>query len=91
MHVFVPPHPGPVAASGLLEANVGLVLVLGLIVAVPTWYVAGHLFGKFVGKKFDIPVPNILAAALGNGADKNDFKSSPSVGTVSACCCCRCC
>src|SRR5690625_6416181 len=23
MHIFVPPHPGPVAASGLLGANVG--------------------------------------------------------------------
>lgn len=23
MHIFVPPHPGPVAASGLLNANVG--------------------------------------------------------------------
>ncbi|MGZ2225105.1 GntP family permease [Glutamicibacter nicotianae] len=82
MHVFVPPHPGPVAASGLLEANVGLVLVLGLVVAIPTWFVAGHLFGKFVGKKFDIPVPNILDAALGNGASKDEFKSLPSVGTV---------
>jgi len=82
MHVFVPPHPGPVAASGLLEANVGLVLVLGLIVAIPTWFFSGHLFGKFVGKKFDIPVPDILDAALGNGTGKDDFKSSPSVGTV---------
>ncbi|MFJ2617742.1 GntP family permease [Glutamicibacter sp. NPDC087344] len=83
MHVFVPPHPGPVAASGLLEANVGLVLILGLVVAIPTWFIAGHLFGKFVGKKFDIPVPHILDAALGNGnTDKDAFKSSPSVATV---------
>lgn len=84
MHVFVPPHPGPVAASGLLEANVGLVLLLGLLVAIPTWYVAGHLFGKFIGKKFDIAVPNILDAALGvqKDGEKDPFKSSPSVGTV---------
>ncbi|MCW4464986.1 GntP family permease [Glutamicibacter sp. MNS18] len=84
MHIFVPPHPGPVAASGLLNANVGLVLVLGLIVAIPTWYFAGHLYGKFVGKRFDIPVPHILDAALGNGNgnDKDAFKSSPSVATV---------
>lgn len=82
MHIFVPPHPGPVAAAGLLNANVGLVLVFGLLVAIPTWYFAGHLFGKFVGKKFDIPVPDILNATLGNGQDKNHFKSSPSVRTV---------
>ncbi|WP_313814017.1 GntP family permease [Glutamicibacter sp.] len=84
MHVFVPPHPGPVAASGLLNANVGLVLILGLLVAIPTWFFAGQLFGKFIGKKFDVPVPHILDAALGGaeGGPKDPFKSSPSVGTV---------
>lgn len=81
MHIFVPPHPGPVAASGLLNANVGLVLVLGLIVAIPTWFIAGHMYGKFVGKRFNVAVPNILDAALGNNG-KDDFKSNPSVGTV---------
>ncbi|MGR6902302.1 GntP family permease [Glutamicibacter sp. BSL13] len=81
MHIFVPPHPGPVAASGLLNANVGLVLLLGLIVAIPTWFFAGHLYGKFVGKRFNVAVPDILNAALG-ADDKDEFKSSPSVGTV---------
>lgn len=81
MHIFVPPHPGPVAASGLLNANVGLVLLLGLIVAIPTWFFAGHLYGKFVGKRFNVAVPDILNAALG-AQDKDEFKSSPSVGTV---------
>jgi len=81
MHIFVPPHPGPVAASGLLNANVGLVLLLGLLVAIPTWFFAGHLYGKFVGKRFNVAVPDILNAALG-ADDKDEFKSSPSVGTV---------
>lgn len=89
MHIFVPPHPGPVAAAGLLNANVGLVLVFGLLVAIPTWYFAGHLFGKFVGKKFDIPVPDILNATLGNGQDKNHFKSSRRYARSLACCCCH--
>lgn len=81
MHIFVPPHPGPVAASGLLNANVGLVLLLGLLVAIPTWFFAGHLYGKFVGKRFNVAVPDMLNAALG-AEDKDEFKSSPSVGTV---------
>lgn len=81
MHIFVPPHPGPVAASGLLEANMGLVLVLGLLVAIPTWYFAGHLYGKFVGKRFNIAVPSILS---GGASDQksDEFKSAPSVATV---------
>ncbi|MGL3807333.1 GntP family permease [Paeniglutamicibacter sp. R2-26] len=79
MHIFVPPHPGPVAASGLLEANVGLVLLLGLVVAIPTWYFVGHLFGKYVGRKYNIALPDILA---GSEKEQHDFASKPSLGTV---------
>ncbi|MFL4479806.1 GntP family permease [Paeniglutamicibacter sp. ORCA_105] len=79
MHIFVPPHPGPVAASGLLEANVGLVLLLGLVVALPTWFFAGHLFGKYVGRKFNIAIPDILA---GTAQEEHDFASTPKLGTV---------
>ncbi|KFF60491.1 permease [Cryobacterium sp. MLB-32] len=79
MHIFVPPHPGPVAATGLLGADVGLVLIFGLIVALPTWYVAGHLFGRYVGRKYDIPVPDTLKGSTGNF---EEFASAPKVGTV---------
>ena len=80
MHIFVPPHPGPVAATGLLGADVGLVLIFGLIVAIPTWYLAGYLFGHFLGRKFNIPVPSILDAP--KGSVESEFRSSPSLGTI---------
>jgi len=81
MHIFVPPHPGPVAATRLLGADVGLVLIFGLIVALPTWYFVGHLFGGYVGRKYDIPVPSILRGSTGDFAD---FASAPKVGTILA-------
>lgn len=34
-HVFVPPTPGPLAAAATLGADVGWVLILGLIVSIP--------------------------------------------------------
>ncbi len=34
-HVFVPPTPGPLAAAATLSADVGWVLILGLIVSLP--------------------------------------------------------
>lgn len=34
-HVFVPPTPGPLAAAATLGADIGLVLIYGLIVSVP--------------------------------------------------------
>ncbi|MGO2024534.1 GntP family permease [Brevibacterium sp. BDJS002] len=80
MHIFVPPHPGPVAASGLLGANVGLVLICGLIIAVPTWYLCGYLFGLFIGKRINVPVPSLLAHDPAE--EFADFRSSPKLSTV---------
>lgn len=39
-HVFVPPTPGPLAAAATLGADVGWVLILGLIVSVPVMIIA---------------------------------------------------
>ena len=52
-HVFVPPTPGPLAAAATLGADVGLVLLFGLIVAVPTSG-AGLLWAVFYCKRFKI-------------------------------------
>ena len=81
MHIFVPPHPGPVAATGLLGADVGLVLIFGLIIAIPTWYIVGYKFGTWTGKRFDIAIPDILFGKA-DDPDANEFKSTPKLGTI---------
>ncbi len=50
LHGFIPPHPGPLAAIGLLHANVGITLALGLLVAVPAVVIAGPLFGSVAAR-----------------------------------------
>ncbi|WP_036570200.1 GntP family permease [Nocardioides sp. URHA0032] len=50
MHGFVPPHPGPVIAIQNLDANLGVTLGLGIVVAIPTIIVAGPLFGVLAGR-----------------------------------------
>lgn len=60
MHVFLPPHPGPIAAADFFGADTGLVLVLGLVVALPTWYISGYLWGRYLGKRYPLPVPDLL-------------------------------
>jgi GntP family gluconate:H+ symporter len=57
MHGFVPPHPGPVTAIQYLDANLGITLALGLLVAVPTIIVAGPLFGTFAGRWVVVEAP----------------------------------
>ncbi len=70
MHGFVPPHPGPVTAIGLLEADLGVTLGLGLVVAVPTIIVAGPLFGAIAGKwvVVDAPATYDTSGDTGSGA-----------------------
>ena len=43
-------------------ADVGLVLILGLVVALPVWYLVGVLYGGWVGRRYHVGVPSILDA-----------------------------
>lgn len=52
-HVFVPPTPGPLAAAATLGADVGWVLILGLIVSIPVMIAALIWATKFC-KHYDI-------------------------------------
>lgn len=46
-HVFVPPTPGPLAAAAMLDADLGTVLILGLLVAIPV-SLTGYFWARFV-------------------------------------------
>jgi len=48
-HVFVPPTPGPLAAAALLGADIGLVMLLGLVTAVFV-SLSGYFWARFVRK-----------------------------------------
>ncbi|NDJ58493.1 GntP family permease [Enterobacteriaceae bacterium 4M9] len=78
MHALVPPHPGPVAAAELLGANIGLLVVVGLIIAIPTWYIGAYLYGLYAGKKFDVKLPSSFLGDV--EADPNH--QPPSFGMV---------
>ena len=49
-HVFIPPTPGPLAAAAALEADIGLVILLGFVVAIPV-ALTGMFWGKYIGNK----------------------------------------
>ncbi|GGE72670.1 GntP family permease [Nesterenkonia cremea] len=63
MHIFVPPHPGPVAAAEFFGANVGIILLMALPIAVITWYVTSYLFGLWAGRRLQLPIPSLLGQA----------------------------
>jgi gluconate:H+ symporter, GntP family len=84
LHGFIPPHPGPLAAIGVLHANVGVTLALGLLIAVPTVIIAGPLFGRLAARMVPIGAAGAgLAVTVGSGG--NPQTSEPQVsGTQTA-------
>lgn len=56
-----PPHPGPVTAATVFDANVGVVLIAGVIVAIPTWILAVYLYSRFIGPRIELDVPQIFS------------------------------
>src|SRR5699024_9511055 len=56
-HAFLPPHPGPTVIAQQYGANVGLVLLYGILIGIPTVIIAGPLFTK-MARKF---VPSAFA------------------------------
>ncbi len=72
MHALVPPHPGPVAAAGALGGDIGITLLVGVPVALVSWYVGVYLVSKKLGARFDVPLPTLLFGELngGSGQDK---------------------
>ncbi len=66
MHALVPPHPGPLAAVGLLKAELGVTLGLGVLIAIPTIAVAGPLFSKFAARWVPVGAPELFISANGD-------------------------
>ncbi len=50
-HAFLPPHPAPTAITDILGANLGHVLLLGILAAIPTIIIAGPVITGYY-KKF---------------------------------------
>jgi len=47
-HCFLPPHPGPTAIATIFGASMGMTLLYGLLITIPTVIVAGPLFAKLL-------------------------------------------
>ncbi|WP_249523168.1 GntP family permease [Modestobacter marinus] len=69
MHAFVPPHPGPVGAGDILGADIGLLVVVGLVIGLPTWFISCYLFSRWIGTRVHVPIPSTLAGRKSEADD----------------------
>jgi len=49
-HCFLPPHPGPVVLVNAFHANMGTVLMYGLLITIPAVIIAGPVLGNLLQK-----------------------------------------
>jgi len=54
-HGLVPPHPGPIAAVGILKADLGKTILYSLLIGVPTSIVCGALLGPVLARRQTLP------------------------------------
>jgi len=80
MHALVPPHPGPVAAAEALDAEIGLTLLVGVPVAVASWYVGVLLVSRFLGHRIHVDVPETLFGPMNGGRDEQSVGGERRIG-----------
>jgi GntP family gluconate:H+ symporter len=50
VHCLIPPHPGATAAAGIIGANIGQLVLIGIAVAIPA-SLAGYFWAKFLTRR----------------------------------------
>jgi len=88
--VAVPPHPGPVAAAGLLHADIGWLTILGIAISIPVGIV-GYIAARMINKRQYALSVDVLeqmqltpAASSGETTKISDKMSPPGVALVTA-------
>ena len=77
-HGFLPPHPGPTVIAGEYGANLGEVLLYGIIISVPTVIIAGPLFTK-LSKKL-VPESFTKTGDISSLGEQKTFKLEETPG-----------
>lgn len=74
-HAFIPPTPGPIAVAKIVGADIGHVIFIAFLIGLPTVFISGLLFGKYIASKIHAVPPAEL--------DSNETPASlPSINTI---------
>lgn len=64
-HGLIPPHPGPMAAAGLLRgpdgpADLGKIILWSIVIGLPTAILAGPLIAPWLARNITVPLPEAV-------------------------------
>jgi GntP family gluconate:H+ symporter len=82
VHGMLPPHPAAMLAVAAYNADVGLTILYGILVGLPTAALAGPIFGSWVAPRIVLPPDNPIAAQLGGESTEKTPGFGNSIFTV---------
>ncbi|QNT77726.1 GntT/GntP/DsdX family permease [Entomobacter blattae] len=85
VHGMLPPHPAAMLAVQSYNADIGLTILYGLIVGIPTAAIAGPLYTKFIVNKVHPSENNPLATQFTSREERTDLPPfSITIATIMA-------
>jgi len=64
VHGMLPPHPAAMLAVAAYDADLGLTILYGVVVGLPTASLAGPIFAAWIAPRIVLPLENPLASQL---------------------------
>jgi gluconate transporter len=82
VHCILPPHPAATAIAGTLHADIGMVILLGLCVAIPSLLIGGPLYAHFAIPTLDTDLETTKgeSSELALTYNEKDEKDLPGFG-----------
>ncbi|GGF30530.1 gluconate transporter [Halobacillus andaensis] len=80
-HSFIPPTPGPIAVADLVGADLGWVILFGVLAGIPSMILAGPLFGRYIASKINVGVPDYMEISEEEQQKEYD-KELPGFGLI---------
>jgi len=81
-HGFLPPHPGPTAIALLYNADLGITLIYGFIIAIPAILLGGLLYSKTLRNIKPQPPENMFSAKIFSKDELPSFWTSVFTGLL---------
>lgn len=64
-HGLIPPHPGPLAAIALIQADTGKTILYSILIGAPTALITGPLLARWVAPRVPVEMGGLLAEISG--------------------------
>ncbi|MFD2706030.1 GntP family permease [Salibacterium lacus] len=78
-HSFIPPTPGPISVASIIDADLGWVILFGAIAGIPAMILGGPVFGRFIGNRIQVNVPDYMMEQVDEFDDTRDLPSFLSI------------